>query len=200
MTQHRSKESRPRQGEILVYFPTEGKGEIYGSKEGRTYGFDLKTSPGLNPDILRPGIPVTYIAVQNGDGARAVEVQLEEAGSLEARLRSVRKRLGGRPSRPQGLQVPSVLSSSRANVTSVPAGDDVPSEPSESKVDDNEIVETIVETDTQVEADQSEQVSNGEDETSTKVSEAIESETVAAAVTVSGADEQQNSEAKSEEI
>lgn len=106
MAQHRTKESRPRQGEVLIYKPAEGTGEIYGTKEGKTFAFDLKTSPGLNPDLLRPGIPVTYVTVQSDGGTRAVEVQLEEAGSLETRLRSTRKRLGAKPSRPAGMQAP----------------------------------------------------------------------------------------------
>ncbi|RIK09572.1 MAG: hypothetical protein DCC49_05985 [Acidobacteria bacterium] len=129
MAQHRTKESRPRQGEVLIYKPAEGKGEIYGGKEGKTYKFDLKSSPGLNPDLLKPGIPVTYVTVHSDDGARAVEVQLEEAGSLETRLRSTRKRLGTKASRPAGMQAPSVVIPSLPDVAKQAAGEADEGEP-----------------------------------------------------------------------
>jgi hypothetical protein len=96
----RSREPRPRLGEILIYEPDRAQGLLYSLREGRTLPFKLSDSPGLPGDLLRPGIQVHFYTAPDDSGNQtAVQLSLEAVASLDARLRYVARRAARRAGR-----------------------------------------------------------------------------------------------------
>lgn len=119
----KTKEPKPRLGEILVYEPDRAQGILYSLREGRILPFKLADSPGLPGDILKPGIQVHFIAVtDDAGGYKAVNLSFEPVASLDARLRYVAKRAANRSRSASEVVTAGTTSTSAASWS---VGDDI---------------------------------------------------------------------------